>query len=82
MTRSRWETDRGVFTCGPARKGDLSEFLCSMGWAVCSVDIAQIHATDLLDDRVTSSIMKDLKDGMFDFVLLGTGSGSGTSSSA
>ncbi len=43
-----------------------------MGWAVSSVDSSQIHATDLLDDRVTSSIMTDLKDGMFDFVFLAT----------
>ena len=57
---------------GPARKGDLAEFLSSMGWAVCSVDTEQIHATDLRDDRVTSAIMRDIKDDVFDFVFLGT----------
>ena len=56
-TRSRWETGRGVFTCFLGQPGRLiSPSFSAMGWAVCSVDVAQIHATDLLDDRVTSSI--------------------------
>ena len=57
---------------GPQRKGDLADCLKKFGWATCSVDILQLHRTDLLDDQTRRAILEDIREGYFDAVFLGT----------
>lgn len=68
-------TDRPValiLFSGRPREGDLQDCLAELGWTVCAVDILAPRPTNVLDDGVWSSIVRDISLGMFEALWVAT----------
>lgn len=54
-----------ILFSGRSRAGDIQEFLDGYGWNVCAIDILSPKPTDILDDAVWTSVLKDIKEGLY-----------------
>ena len=61
-----------ILFSGPAREGDIRCRLLKMGWRVCCIDTEAPTPTNLLDDRVWTLLLADIKKGVFQAAWIAT----------
>ena len=61
-----------IIFSGRPRDGDLACYLYKLGWIVVVIDLLGPNSTDLLDVKIRSKVLRDIKDKVFDVVGIAT----------